>query len=383
MDKKAKKLILITNIITPYRIPLFNLLSAYPEINLEVIFFAKNESNRKWNIYLDDINFRYKILKGLCFFIRSIEMPIYFSWGLWKELKKFRPDAICIGGYHYLATIEALIYAKLNRIKITLWTESHLLSGFIKNPVTNYYKRTIIPRFDSYIATGTLAKEQVIYYGGKREKIVVGYNTVDVKWFMNMCKEINNNEISQMKKNYPSKNILYVGSFIARKGVLNLIRAFHNLRMDNVGLILVGEGSEKAGYLKYIKTHHIKNVFFEGFVQKENIVKYYKLANIFVLPSLNEVWGLTVNEAMACGLPVLSSIYAGVTRDLVIDGINGYSFDPNDINDFCHKLRKMLLSDCRRIDMGIRSAEIIKDKALQDYSERILEAVRRGLEKDL
>jgi glycosyltransferase involved in cell wall biosynthesis len=378
MAKKVIKFVLITNIISPYRIPLFNVISESPGIDLEVIFLAKNESNRKWNIYWEEISFRYKILKSLCFFIKSIEMPIYFSWGLWKELKKFGPDAICIGGYHYLATIEALIYAKLYRIKITLWTESHLLSGFIKNPLANFYKRTIIQRFDSYIAIGTLAKEQVIYYGAKPEKIVVGYNTVDVEWFMNKCKEIRLNEISQMKKDYPPKNIIYVGSFIARKGVLNLIRAFHNLKMDNVGLILVGEGPEKASYLEYIRTHDIENVFFEGFVHRENIVKYYKLADILVLPSLNEVWGLAVNEAMACGLPVLSSIYAGVTKDLVIDGINGYSFDPDNINDLCHKLREMLLNDAQRIKMGIRSAEIIKDKALQDYSEKFLEAVRLG-----
>jgi len=369
------KLILITNIISPYSIPVFNSLGGTDNLDFEVIFLAKTDSNRKWKIYKEEINFNYKILKNICFFIQSKEMPIYFNWGLWRELREFKPDAICICGYHYLATIETLIYAKVNDIPTTLWAGSHLLSGFLKNPLTNFYKKAIISRFNSYITYGTAAKEQIIHYGANPEKIVVGCNTVDVEWFIRKSQELKEDEIEEMKQRHPPKNILYVGNFIVHKGVLNLIKAFQKLNMDNVGLILVGDGMEKPDYLKYIKEHRIKNIFFEGFVQKENIAKYYKLVDVFVLPSFNEVWGLVVNEAMACGLPVISSKLAGVTQDLVKDGINGYSFDPNNIDELTRELKELLLKDRKRIEMGRKSLEIIKDKTPEKYAESILKAI--------
>lgn len=378
-----KRLILITNIISPYSIPVFNHLGKTENLDFEVIFLAETEINRKWKICRKEINFNYKILKNICFFIRSKEMPIYFNLGLWRKLRKFKPDAICVCGYHYLATIEALIYAKLVHIPITLRAGSHLLSGFVKNPLTNLYKKMIIPKFDSYVTYGTAAKEQVIHYGAKPEKIIVGCNTVDVEWFMNKCKEIQDNEISLMRKKYPSKNILYVGELIERKAVINLITAFEKMDMDNIGLILVGKGKEKDKYLKYIREHNIKNVFFEGFVQKEDIVKYYKFADVFVLPSFNEVWGLVVNEAMSCGLPVISSTWAGVTRDLIKDEENGFIFNPNDIGELAKKLKFIMNNSELRKKMGANSLKIIKDKTPQKYAEKILEAVEYGLQKDL
>jgi len=378
---KTMKLILVTNIISPYSIPMFNYLNGVETLDFKVIFLAETESNRRWKIYKDEINFDYRVLKHFCLFIQSKEMPIYVNWGLCKELRKFRPDAICVCGYHYLATIEVLFYAKLMNVPITLWAGSHLLSGFIKNLLTNLYKKMIIPRFDSYITYGTAAKDQIVHYGAKPEKIVVGCNTVDVEWFIKRSEEIKEEEIQEMKKGYPSKNILYVGEFIKRKAVINLITAFEKLDMANVGLILVGEGKEKDKYLKYIREHNIKNVFFEGFAQKEDIVKYYKSVDVFVLPSFNEVWGLVVNEAMACGLPILSSTYAGVTRDLVKDRVNGYSFDPNNVGGLVEKIKFILSNDALRRKMEVSSIEIIKDKTPENYAQKILAAVKYGLQK--
>lgn len=379
--RSMERLILITNIISPCRVPVFNCLEKAKGADFKVIFLAETESNRRWKIYKNEINFDYKILKGFCFFIQSKEMPIYFSWGLWGELRKFKPDAICVCGYQFLTSIEALFYGKLMHIPITLWAGSHLLSGFVKNTVAELYKKWIVPKFDSYITYGTAAKEQIVYYGANSEKIVVGCNTVDVEWFMKRSSDINGGDIREMKKVYPPRNILYVGNFIARKGVLNLIKAFHKLEMNSVGLILVGDGSQKGAYLRYIREHQIKNVFFEGFIQKQDIVRYYKIANVFVLPSQNEVWGLVVNEAMACGLPVISSNRAGVTRDLVKDGINGYNFDPDHVDELTEKLKFILSRDRLRERMATSSSKIIRNRTPENYAQKVLEALEYGLQK--
>ena len=372
------RLTLIINFISPHRIPVFNHIAKIKNVDFKVIFLAETEGTRQWKICKDRINFDYKVLRNLHIYIHSKEMPIYFNWGLWREFRKFKPDAICICGYHYLASIESLVYAKLKGIPITLWAGSHLSSGFVKNPLAEFYKKTIISRFDSYVTYGTAAREQIIHYGANPQKIVVGCNTVDVEWFAKRSEEMREEEINEMKKKYPSKNILYVGEFIERKGVINLIKAFEALNMKDVGLILVGKGKEKDKYLKYIKEHDIRDVFFEGFVQKEKIVKYYKLADVFVLPSLNEVWGLVVNEAMACGLPVISSKLAGVTKDLIKDGINGYSIDPYNTGELTDKLSLILSNENLRVEMGRKSLQIISGKTAQNLAKQMFGAVNLG-----
>ncbi len=374
------KILFITNIISPYRIPVFNHIAKTKNVDFKVVFLAETEKNRNWKIYKEKVEFDYKVLKSCCLFIQSKEMPIYMTWGLWKELKRFKPEAICICGYQYLATLESLIYAKLKHVPIILWAGSHLVSGSIKNRLAQFYKKVIIPRFDYYVTYGTAASEQIAHYGADPNKIVTGCNTSDVEWFRNECEQIKADEISKMKERYPSRNILYVGEFVSRKNVINLIKAFANLCMKDVGLILVGKGEEKDGYLQYIKEHNIENVFFEGFIQKEEIVKYYKMSDVFVLPSLNEVWGLVVNEAMACGLPVISSICAGASKDIVIDKVNGYHFDPNNICELTEKLRLVISDKDLREKMGVKSLEIIKDKTPQKYASKMLQAIENGFQ---
>jgi len=76
-----------------------------------------------------------------------------------------------------------------------------------------------------------------------------------------------------------------------------------------------------------------------GFKQKEELPKYLAVSDVFVLPSVSEGWGLVVNEAMAAGLPILISKKCGCSQELVEDGKNGFSFDPQDTNEL---LRLML-----------------------------------------
>jgi glycosyltransferase involved in cell wall biosynthesis len=370
-----KKVLLIHNIVSPCLIPVFNHLAKVKDIDFKIIFLASTDSNRAWNIPIKDIEFNYKILKNLHFYIQSKELPLYFHWGLWSELREFKPDIVCMCGYQFFAAIEALIYAKISRVPITLWAGSHLLSGHIKNCLTDFYKSFFIPKFSTYITYGTACREQLINYGANPDKIIVGCNTVDIKWFMKKSQEISEEQIKELKKSYCNKNILYVGEFVERKGVINLIKAFEKLNQNDIGLVLVGKGKEKDKYIKYININRIKNVFIENFVQKDEIVKYYRLADIFVLPSFNEVWGLVVNEAMACGLPVISSIFAGATRDLVKEGINGFSFDPYNIDDLANKIINLLNDDKKREQMGKSSIDIIRDITPAKYAQDILSAI--------
>lgn len=357
---KKKKVILVTNIISPYSISVYNSLLNNKNLDLKIIFFAEKERNRKWNVDKDGILFDYSVLRSFHFHFQKIELPIYFHWGLWSHLTRFNPDVIFICGYTYWATIESLLYARLNNKKIILRSGSHLLSGFMKNGIVEAYKRWIIPKFDGYLSYGSKSTEHLINYGATPDKIVTGINTVDVDYFIRETNSIGSSECYKLKEKYSAKNILYVGNFVAHKGVFNLIKAFKKVKKNNnnAGLILVGDGIEKKKYKEFIKKNNIKDVYFPGFIHKKEIVKFYRIADLFILPSFNEVWGLVINEALASGLFVLSSKYAGASYDLIKEGCNGRVINPENIDEMNKVISKSLEKEYDRKKIQ----DTIKDK---------------------
>lgn len=113
------------------------------------------------------------------------------------------------------------------------------------------------------------------------------------------------------------------------------------LRNPDIGFIIVGGGLEEGNLKVFCKEYKLRNVFFEGFQQQEMLPEYYALADIFILPSFEEVWGLVVNEALASGLYVLSSKFAGASYDLIKERWNGEIFDPNKVGEIVDLIKRV------------------------------------------
>lgn len=143
----------------------------------------------------------------------------------------------------------------------------------------------------------------------------------------------------------------------------------------NIGLVLLGDGPEKEKYEKFIRVNNLKNVFFEGFVQQDALPEYYICADIFVLPSLSDPWGLVVNEAMAFGLPIISTDAAGVTYDLVKNGVNGFVVKAGNSDELYDALKKLCEHSELRQRMGEQSLEIIQDYTPEKWARAFVAAV--------
>ena len=134
---------------------------------------------------------------------------------------------------------------------------------------------------------------------------------------------------------------LYVGQLIPRKGVDHLIRAWAllpgDLQRDN-SLLIVGGGDLEGSLRSLTEEKGAINVYFAGSHPPHKLAHYYAAADFFVLPSLLDVWGLVANEAMASGVPVLCSKFAGCANELVVEGVTGSIFDPRD----CPRLADLL-----------------------------------------
>ena len=341
---KKIKVMLITNIISPYRIPLFNSIAGKGVVNFKVVALAEKEENRKWEILKDKIKFDYWVLPGWHSFIRrnKREVAIHINKGVIRILRKYNPDIIITSGYDSLAYWQAFLYCKLRRKKFILWNGTTLLSAGSTRGLRGLLKRIIIKGADRYIAYGTKAKEYLEYLGAKAENIYISTNTVDMEYFQSKVVEYRNKDsFIKERKKYPKYLLLYVGQLIRRKGIIQVLKALDNLSDSEVGLIITGSGPEGNILKEFCKENNIKNVFFEGFKQQEELIKYYALADVFILPSFEEVWGLVVNEALASGLYVLSSKYAGASYDLIKEEWNGKVFDPNKVEGIVELIKRV------------------------------------------
>ena len=119
--------------------------------------------------------------------------------------------------------------------------------------------------------------------------------------------------------------VLYVGQIIHRKGIDILLEAANRFP-DEIGLYLIG-GNPTDEYLKLIEKHEGKNVHVIGFKNKTELDYYYRAADVFVLPTREDIWGLVINEAMTYALPCISTNQCGAALELIDDGRNGYRID--------------------------------------------------------
>ncbi|MFY9906091.1 MAG: hypothetical protein WAK62_13145, partial [Terriglobales bacterium] len=124
MSKTSVRLVILTEIIAPYRIPVFNALAGQPGIDLHVIFLAEtNATLRQWRVYKDEIGFSYQVLPSWRLRFGGIELLV--NRGVSAALNKADPEVILCGGYNYAASWSALLWARRRGVRFVLWSESN------------------------------------------------------------------------------------------------------------------------------------------------------------------------------------------------------------------------------------------------------------------
>ena len=179
----------------------------------------------------------------------------------------------------------------------------------------------------------------------------------------------------QQLLNVAPKNFIFVGRLIDYKNLFHFLDAFHLARQkskENWGVIILGDGELKTDLQQFISNKNIQNVSFQSGVSWQQVPQYLALSNVLVLPSYSEPWGLVVNEAMACGLPVIVSEKCGCAIDLVKNGENGFIVEPDNIEQLTNLMLKFMNQEVDSEHMGLVSEQIIaeyspKNVALEMY----------------
>lgn len=274
---------------------------------------------------------------------------------------KYRPEIIILSEFGLL-TIYGILYKILRpHCKIVLLVESD--PGHIAKHKT--FIRKVICKYANIAMTNNISGKQYLknVLHVKPEKIICKPYLVSEP-VKNPSTDSNLNNKAHDYINCEEIKLLYVGQLAKRKGVDNLIKAISNLTPDlqkQTKLAIVGTGNDTdTDRLKEL-TQQLQieqSVIFVGRVPYNDLNVLYKNSDVFILPTLNDYRALVGFEAISYGLPVLLSIHDGSSNEIVDEGKNGYTFDPNNMEEFTGKLEELLKDKKLRHDFSIRSLSI-------------------------
>lgn len=311
---------------------------------------------------------------------RNLEdIPFWeLSYQLIKTLAQLNPESIALCGYHRPENLLVLLWAKLTGRRTVLLSETKQ-DDYARHPQRERFKGWLVNQFDGYLVGGTPHRQYLTALGADPERVYEGYDVVDNQFFATHAQEARTqgNRL-RLELGLPEHYFLVVCRFVPKKNLRMLLTAYQEYQKQHPagwGLVLCGGGPQEDELRTMVTQQKILGVLFAGYVSGQRLGHYYGLADCFIHPSTLEQWGLVVNEAMAAGLPVLVSQTCGCAADLIEEGDNGFTFDPQDPETLTSLMLWMTAEQPRLASMGQTSQKIIQRFAPVTFAQNLVLAV--------
>ncbi len=307
----------------------------------------------------------------------SIRIPI--SPGLVKQIIQTKPDVLISDGFMQW-TYAPLIVSALKGIPHVMLYERTAHTERTAGKIRILYRKFVSHWIDAIGCNGILTGEYIkSLLGWNDSRLTYGHMVADVTGMQNMISQIPNETISSLRNHLKIKGvmILFVGQLIPRKGVRELLNAWETFKQSNnedCTLVYVGSGSQEQELKDIIKSQQIPDVILTGAIDYDHIAPYYKAADCFIIPTLEDNWSLVVPEAMACGLPIATSIYNGCHPELVHQE-NGWTFDPLKKESIINVLNQIINSKNQLKYMGKKSMDIVSKETAERAADSIIKAI--------
>jgi glycosyltransferase involved in cell wall biosynthesis len=328
---RRPRILAISEIPTPYRLPLYRALAARPEIEFEVLFCAAEQPDRPWRLETELDGVPHRVLPSYSVRLRPRTSAFVYEVNpsILRVLRERRPDVIVSGGYAVFAEQVALLYARAVGVPYVLHSESHLLKP--RRPAVRAAKRLVLPTIvggaAAGLAAGSAAARYLAEYGLKAGRIRIFPNTIDVAEYGRRADAARRDaERIRAARGLPERFHLFAGRLLEVKGAHDLAAAVRAAGSGSPEVVVAGDGPLEDDLATVEKVHLV------GFQQRQELIELLALADATVVPSRSESWGVVVNEALACGCPVIVSDAVGAADDLVRDGVNGTIFPAGDVD---------------------------------------------------
>lgn len=344
--------------------------------DLQVCHIAEYESMRGGMLDQQQVHYKYPYKVLFSGSLDTIGLKQRFN-ALKKAFDSYQPDVLNITGYYDYAQVLLMLYAKwVWRIPVVMSLESSADDNQ-RSSVKEAIKSFLIRQVNAFFCFGSSTVAYAQALGAQPHQIAVDKAAVvdDVlirQKFLAARQEATNTP----------KRFIYVGRLAKEKNLDTLLKAFSQLQKELVSardweLLLVGTGPEKEALQALAHQLDSTGIRFAGGVPWYEVPSYLAQAHVAILPSYSEPWGLVVNEAMICELPVIVSEKCGCAKDLVQNGQNGFTFHPDQQEELQKHMRYFVSHPDRTPEMGKSSAQIVEQFSAQKVANQMVDCYQK------
>jgi glycosyltransferase involved in cell wall biosynthesis len=301
-----------------------------------------SEDGRYWKFNLNDLSFDYYIDNG---FYKKLSNTYHFHFNPEIIKKIIKSDAeIILGGSWNDINVMLLCLLKragLLKNKMHIWSEANYMTigashdNFIKYSIRQFVFNAVDGNF---IIPGKISELTFERWGIKNKNFIYFPNLINNEYY-----SISSEEDDERYNAVIPKMLIVASLNEPIKGVFNFIKSIGILNLKKIALSIAGDGPDKEQIIKYINENNLKNnICLLGHLSQDDILSEYKKANIFILPSFSDPSPLSIVEALYMRLPLLISNRCGNHYEALIEGENGFSFDPYDSDSITDAFNRLL-----------------------------------------
>jgi len=360
------RILILTTVLAPYRIDLFNALGRF--CDLTVCFETESDATRNAEWYKT----KAEHFNMVC--LKHWDKPFYMiRREALSYLQKTQVDAAIAFEYSTPTAMAFMLRCRRKGIPYLINCDgAHIRDSWLKRII----KRFFIRRAAMCCASGRRAGEYFKHYGAADEQI--HYHPFTSLSKAELLDDLVSNEQKAALKtalqlSYPKIGVVAT-RFLELKRIDVLIEAWSRLSPD-YHLIIIGRGEMESSYREQVARLGLCNVHIIGHQTREVLFDYFKASDLLVFPTSLDVWGLVVNEAMACGLPVVTTPGSVAGLELIEDGVGGYIVPVGDADMLAEKLDAVLSDNALRDRMGRFNLERIRGYTVEASAEAFLKAI--------
>jgi 1,2-diacylglycerol 3-alpha-glucosyltransferase len=299
------------------------------------IELARSEADYAWKASKEEADFPFvSVIPNRS--LQAVRLHQLFA-AVHQTLSQIDPDVVAIAGYFQPGMLAALSWSRLHR-KPTILLSASKEDDAPRTGIKEQLKQRLVHQYQAALVGGQPQKRYLLKLGMPENQIFLGYNVVGNEAF-------HPDRLRSLPNPMQAPFFLSINRFVEKKNIPNLITAYAAYVKETSepwDLVLCGDGALRPQIEAQIQALGLSDcVHLPGFLQQAELMPYFAHANCFIHASYQEQWGLVVNEAMAAGLPVLVSNRCGCFEDLVIEGENGWGFDPNSIEQMQQFMSKI------------------------------------------
>jgi glycosyltransferase involved in cell wall biosynthesis len=340
------RVLFLTVMPSPYQRELFQALHSDGRMQIRVLYFTNTAPDRNWTER--PLSPYEELLPGKTF--RWLGPSAHWNSGIFGLLKKYPSDLFVLSDYSAPTTQIAMRELTRRKKKWVFWGESPGFHqrGWLGSALRSQLQRPIA----GATAVAAIGSGAVDVY----QRLFPGIRIFNIPYFCDLAR-FRTYATGRWTRHKETVDVLFSGQFIERKGVDLLIQAFARIsdQVPELHLQLLGTGPLLGDLMNIIPSKLRERIRFLGFHQTAAIPKLFAAADVFVLPSRHDGWGVVVNEALGAGLPIIVSDRVGA-RDLVENGVNGFITIAGNVDSLASALLKLARSGALRESFGRASA---------------------------